>query len=211
MNEKLFDSILTNSKEQILKTISVLLWISVFFVSYNKFINTLDYKTLISAEGFTDYFLSGNYVVLIGWFICLVVCYYYLKYLLTIIIPSSAVGTKIFINYLVPEEYKVSILNVYYKKAINVSEEHVKKILKFWDDNSLENNLKNKEKLKVITGILIKFLMILLITINDFSGIEFYILLISIIICFTLLMLMILSITSVTGKNLIHKLVEVID
>ena len=144
MNEKLFDSLLTYSKEQMLKAISVLLWISLFFISFNKYVSKLDYKALKSGERLSEYFLSGDYVVLIAWFVCLTICYYIIKYLLTSLFPSSTFGIKIFLNYIIPEEYKVPLLNVYYKKAINASKDHVKKAVEFWDDSSVETNLQNK-------------------------------------------------------------------
>ena len=207
MNEKFFDSLLTYSKEQMLKTISILLWISLFFISFNKFVSKLDYKTLISGEKLSEYFLSGDYVVLIAWFVCLTICYYILKHLLTSLLPSSTFGIKIFLNYMIPEEYKVPLLNVYYKKAVTASKEHVKKAVEFWDDSSVETNLQKKRKLDLITGVLLKFLFILFMIINNFSGTKLCIIIISIVTCVIFLLLLITSITSIVSKNSIHEMI----
>jgi len=203
MNDKLLDALLTYSKEKILRVVNILVWASLLFISYNKYVNKLDYKVLTSLEKLNDYFLSGDYVVFIGWFICLVVVYHLLKYVLIIIIPASTFGVKFFLKYLIPNEYKIPLLNVYYKKTIDANQEHIKKAIEFWDDETIDGNIDNKKTLSIIAGIIIKLLFVLIIVLNNFSGVSYLIVLMSIILCVLFLVFIMSSITLLVGKNLI--------
>lgn len=211
MTERILDKLLAYSKEQILRVMSILLWLSLIFISFNKFINKLDYKILISPEKLAEYFLTGNYILLIAWFVCLTASYLILKYLLTNLIPASGAGMRIFLNFLIPEEYKIPLLNVYYKRAVKASREHLQKAVKFWNDEKVDDSLKDKRKLDLFIGITLKFLFLLFIVVNNFQGISYWIIVLSILLCIIFLLFLISAITSLIGKNMIHQIIESFD
>jgi len=208
MKEKFLDTLFEYFKGKTHIAVNVMLWLSLLVISFSRFIKKIDYKSFTVPEKIINYFLSGNYVLFISWSVCMVGSYLILKYLLTFLLPKSTIGIRFFFKYLIPDEYRIPMLDAYYKRAAKVSQEHLNKIVEYWEDNTIESDVKNKTKLSIITGIVLKFLIILFLVISNFNGLAFWVILLSILLCFLLLLFLITSITAIISKNIIHGVIH---
>ena len=208
LNEKIFETVLSATKFKILRLVDGFIWLSMIFVSYSHFVKKIDIGVLLKSDKSLAYILSGDYILICSWAICIIALYVFIKYLLTNLLPSSILGVRIFLFVLVPFQYRNNLLNLYLKKAHGISKDNIKLALLYWDDEKEEKLNDTKIHLGLLFGSSLKFCVVAFLLIGNYGGNHYLIILMSAIIASLFSIFLLSLIIKVEGKKMIYGLVS---
>jgi len=150
----LLEIFLNDSRKKALRLINLFIWISLFFVTFEKWIYPLSIISILDVDKIIYYLFSASYIALIQWSILIICIYFAIKYLLSII-PISKYSYNLYLK-LKPEYLKISLQDVLIYKKRRAKKSYQNEVLKYKKEIDYNKNSELIENSKILMGILLK-------------------------------------------------------
>jgi hypothetical protein len=196
MVEKLTTIILTKWEKYTIQSVDILLWFFLVVISYSKWIE----KIVLAPKELFLYLLSGSLVLLLSWFVCTMIIYLAIKVCLTKLLAGSSTAARFFISNLIPKEYVIPVNNVFYRRVMAPSSIYLEKIFEFLNCNKT-NIAEVSKTLGLFSGIVLKFILLILVVIPFYHGIALSLLLISLISAIIILFYLMIALSSISVRK----------
>lgn len=203
MIKEISNLFLSGDKRRILRAFDIILWISLLFVTFNKWVFEISPIPLKEIDQIYEYILSASYINFIQWTIIIILIYILLKFLLIRLLPYSDWIYNLFLKKSLKPVILVPILDIQFKKG-KARREYKEKAKKFIKTFSKKKNIKIVKNSKLIIDILLKIFVLGLIQLGSSDVNILWLKLISIIFSIIAIGVIEVAIISAKTQNRLH-------
>lgn len=199
--------VFSSDRKKMLQVLDVLLWLSLIFVTFDRWILSTTFVPIAEIDQIIDYFAHGAYIVYLQWSIITLLGYFTLKFLLIRIIPISQRIFKIYMDVVLDERIRISLLDIIYK-GIRARRSYKKLARSHKDRIQFERNVQLLEISKIIMGVLLKSAIIGVVCLDMVNGKIYWLPILGISVSLILIFVIEVAIIVGQSQNRIFDLIE---
>lgn len=199
--------LLERDKRKILRAADIILWISLVFVTFNKWMYSVITIPLKEIDEIYRYIISASYIYFIEWTIIIVFIYFVAKLFLITILPKSSTIYKIYFKKALSESIQIPITDIIYK-GTQARESHKNKARQYKSGINTRRNQEILDNSKLIIGILLKLIILGCIKMQGSDGPDFWVAVTSVVLSFLIVVVIELAIINARSQNKLYALIS---